>query len=249
MRRVVRAALDRRTIRYLEKRQLKINNISSGAIFCATAEWKKSRSTKGLLAVLSSLNRMMGESQRCMYCHDSHGSDIEHFWPKTPYPNKMFLWDNMLLCCTECGRAKGDVFPLAGGMPLIVDPTVEEPWSYIDFDPDIGVLVPTFDSTANAPSPKGETTVTVLKLDRREALQSVYLRTWRRLCNVVGAIQRREITPDDAFANFVQDDDHGLIGWCITGTGKTVEPFQTLWAERPDVWEACKAEYEAQFAV
>jgi hypothetical protein len=27
-----------------------------------------------------------------MYCLDSHATDIEHFWPKTPYPQRMFVW-------------------------------------------------------------------------------------------------------------------------------------------------------------
>ena len=76
-----------------------------------------------MCGVLTSLQTMMGERQRCMYCLDSHGSAIEHFRPKAAYPARMYHWPNLLLCCTECGRLKGNQFPLAGRQALLIDPS------------------------------------------------------------------------------------------------------------------------------
>lgn len=41
---------------------------------------------------------------------------------------RMFKWRNLLLCCSECGRLKGNRFPLQGKKPLLIDPTKEQPW-------------------------------------------------------------------------------------------------------------------------
>ena len=124
-------------------------------------------------SVLETLRRMTGERERWMYCLDSHGSDIEHFWPKTPYPERMFRWVNLLLCCTECGRLKGNRFPLERGEPMLIDPTVEDPWHFLDFEPRTGLITVRFDADSGSYSRKGEVTVEMLRLDRREALGSV----------------------------------------------------------------------------
>jgi hypothetical protein len=100
--------------------------------FDAAAEWKNARRTQPLQAVHATLKRMMGERERCMYCRDSHGTDIDRFWPKTPYPERMFVWLNLLLCCAGCRRIKGDRFPVAGDQPLLVDPTAEDPWRHLE---------------------------------------------------------------------------------------------------------------------
>jgi hypothetical protein len=63
---------------------------------------------------------------------------MEHFRPKSRYSDQMFRWPNLLLCRTECERLKGDRFPLQHGSPLLVDPTQEDPWQHIDFDPGTG---------------------------------------------------------------------------------------------------------------
>ena len=91
-----------------------------------------------------------GLRQRCMYCLDSHGSDIEHFRPKAPYPKSMYQWTNLLLCCTHCGRLTGNQFPLAGRSALLVDPTKENPWDSLDFDPTTGNISARFNATLNA---------------------------------------------------------------------------------------------------
>lgn len=192
MRRVSRLTLDATTVRKLRAKQGRANEKRAAGTLQVQREWDGARQTKPLKVALVTLQRMMGERERCMYCVDSHGCDIEHFWPKAPYPERMFVWDNLLLCCTECGRLKGNRFPLDTDRPLLIDPTLDEPWEHLDFDPATGNIVARFDTRTNDWSPKGTETVKILHLDQREAMASGYTRTFRRISDVVQRALRDE---------------------------------------------------------
>lgn len=170
-----------------------------------------------------------------MYCLDSHGTDIEHYWPKTPYPDKMFVWPNLLLCCTECGRLKGSSFPLAAGAPLLIDPTAENPWEHVDFDTITGNLTAKF-TQEGVEDPKGRETVALLRLNRREALAIGYRRTWRRLSGIVRTYMDRTAVRSQLVEDLVEADDHGLLGWCIHGGGRDEPLFDLLRHQHPEVW-------------
>ena len=94
MRRVTRAQLEADVLRKLEKRQVKVNRKHAEDSLDNEQEWKTARKTRPLQTVLAALKGMMGARERCMYCLDSHGTDIEHFWPKTPYPEKIEVLPN-----------------------------------------------------------------------------------------------------------------------------------------------------------
>lgn len=106
MRQVKRLPLPQETSAYLRRRQSRVDKLRQRGGFNAEREWKSARRSRHLKEVQRVLLRMSGERERCMYCLDSHGTDIEHYWPKTPYPDKMFVWPNLLSCCTE-GNAAG----------------------------------------------------------------------------------------------------------------------------------------------
>ena len=123
---------------------------------------------------------------------------------------------------------------------MLLDPTADDPWLYLDFDPDTGNIAARFDINTNDWSPRGLKTVEVLQLDRREALNAGYQKTWRRLQGRLEAAVQ-EVTPDPAvLANALREtDDHGLLGWCISGTGRDVAPFGKFRQKHPKVWHAC----------
>jgi len=188
MRRVTRSPLPAPTQAALNRRQQAADKKRASGTLKVQSTWDGARKTKPLVTVLKALKEMAGERERCMYCGDSHGTDIEHFWPKTPYPERLFRWANMLLCCTECGRFKGERFPLdLTGLPLLVDPSSVNPWDYLDFNPDTYNFVARFDLATNAPSLRGAKTVELLQLDRREALEAGYRKTHRRILAEVAA--------------------------------------------------------------
>lgn len=199
-----------------------------------------------MLPVRRTLSEMAGERERCMYCLDSHGTDIEHFWPKAPFPEQMFKWPNLLLCCTECGRFKGDRFPLAGDQPLLIDPTAVNPWEFLDFDPKVGLLTARYLVQTGEYSMRGETTVELLRLDRREALEAGYKRTWKRLAAHVEAFLLQPGNAGHLPQQLLDSDDHGLLGWCIDGTGANEPPMSDLRERHPAVWADCEAAYRVR---
>lgn len=240
MRRVMRQPLAAGVQADLDARQTSVDQRRMGEDFSATTVWKAARQTVNLRAVLGTLQAMMGDSQRCMYCLDSHGTDIEHFWPKTPYPERMFQWPNLLLCCTECGRFKDDLFPVADSSPLLVDPTAEDPWQYLDFDPVTGNIVSKYDVQHRAFFRKGEETVGILHLDRREALANGYRRTYHRICRIVeDALGDEMLSIDGLMEKLLEADDHGLLAWCFQWSGQEDAPFSDLRDRHPDVWAVC----------
>lgn len=245
MRRVQRIAVDSAAQTYLARRQSNANAQLSTGNLDVNGVWKSARQSRTMGRVLATLQSMMGERQRCMYCLDSHGCDIEHFRPKSSYPKWMFKWNNLLLCCTECGRIKGVQFPKDGQHPLLIDPTREEPWDYLDFDPVTGNMTARFDLQANDFFVKGQCTVSTLQLDRREALAAGYAQTYRKLCTVInGFLHPAGQTADDLIAALLQEDEHGLLGWCFKGAGQNEAPFSQLKNQHPQVWRACCAAFK-----
>lgn len=240
MRRIQRTALPTVAQSYLSKRQLAANEKHKNGELNIENDWKSARQTKPLKAVVSTLQAMMGSRQRCMYCLDSHGADIEHFRPKAIYSKRMYQWPNLLLCCTECGRFKGNQFPMSGKQALLIDPTREYPWKHMDFDPATGNISARFDVQLNDWSAKGVTTVEVLKLDRREALSAGYLKTLRHLSEIVErALLGGAIDAPALMTELKNADDHGLLAWCLSDRGQTTHPFSAL-CKYPVVWRQCR---------
>lgn len=97
----------------------------------ARDKWTNARTCKPGLR--EHLGRMAAGIDRCMYCGDSLGTDIDHFEPLFVSPLRAFEWPNHLLACSHCNsHEKREQFPLAGdGTPLLVDPTVEEPSEHL----------------------------------------------------------------------------------------------------------------------
>ncbi|WP_200239025.1 hypothetical protein [Thiohalocapsa halophila] len=241
MRRIERLPLPSGVRFALGRRQVRANRQRREPGFNATRDWKNARDSAPVRAAEATLTRMAGLTERCMYCEDSHGTDIEHFWPKTPFSECLFIWPNMLLCCAECGRLKGQLVPAdASGAPLLIDPTAEDPWAHLDFDPDTGNVVARFLREENGYSPKGEKTVEVLHLDRREALARVYRRSFLRIAKIV-AVAVDDPQPDSQalLEQLRECDDSGLLSWCLRADGQHLEPFCRLRTDHPEVWRHC----------
>jgi len=110
--------------------------------------------------VRGALKAMASGLKRCMYCEDSEGTDIEHFWPKSAYPEQAFSWANYLLACSSCNsNHKRERFPTdTAGAPLLIDPTAEEPRDHLALSLRTGQYV--------ARTPKGERSIDVFGLSR-----------------------------------------------------------------------------------
>lgn len=205
-------------------------------------EWDRARRNKPLNKAFTTLLEMAGNRQRCMYCGDSQGTDIEHFWPKSPYPRKMFRWNNMLLGCTACGRDfKGSAFPRdAAKKPLLIDPTSkDDPWQHLDFDPQTGNFSPRFNAQRQ-PAPKGEATVATLHLDKRESLASGHQKAYKRISDrITEAVNAAQPVAGALVSGLKDDDEYGLLGWCFRGAGVNEQPMAALRQAHPAIWAAC----------
>jgi uncharacterized protein (TIGR02646 family) len=121
--------------------------------------------------------------QRCMYCEDSAGTDIEHFRPKSVYPALAFCWENYLLACSHCNsNYKRSSFPVdPQGEPLLIDPT-----SPVD-DPVKHLLLTVADFKFQPLDAKGEATIEVFGLNARSPL----VRGRKNTLNALVALLRR----------------------------------------------------------
>ena len=97
---------------------------------------------------------MCSGAQRCCYCEDSAGDEVEHIRPKELYPDRVFAWENYLLACGQCNRSKGSRFSVidAGvlvdvtrtlgapverprdGQPALIIPRAEDPLRFLDLE-------------------------------------------------------------------------------------------------------------------
>lgn len=111
----------------------------------AIAAWEKHRQKRVMKTVCAMLEAMCSGGNRCMFCEDSAASQIDHFRPKTHYPELVFSWTNFLYACSRCNLVKGERFaircddgrilqlpkrtrePPPDGQPLLIDPRCENP--------------------------------------------------------------------------------------------------------------------------
>ncbi|XVV08787.1 HNH endonuclease [Actinoplanes sp. CA-131856] len=127
------------------------------------------------------LQRMAPGAERCMYCGDSFGTDIDHYEPLARSPLRAFDWLNHLLACSHCNsHDKRDSFPLDDhGRPLLIDPSAEDPFDHLALSLTVGEY--------RHLTEKGRQTIEICGLNRfvlSRARQNVYrlvvlcLRAW-----------------------------------------------------------------------
>lgn len=137
----------------------------------ADSVWGSSRAAKREIRVL--LHLMAPAIQRCMYCLDSQGTDIDHFQPKALAPLRTFDWLNHLLACSYCNsNAKREAYPRDAqtGERLLLDPSTDDPADHLALLPASG----TYDGL----TAKGRESITVFDLNR-EVLRRGRVRAYR----------------------------------------------------------------------
>ncbi len=140
---------------------------------------KKNQSTNQLRHVQTRLQNMCNGLERCMYCEDSQGTAIEHFWPRKAKPERTFAWDNLLYACAHCNsNEKRSQFPLTSdGQPLLIDPTAEDPMEHLLLVPRTGTYMARLEVATQQASTKGQTSITTFALNRA-ILETGRRNTW-----------------------------------------------------------------------
>ncbi|MGE0018165.1 MAG: retron system putative HNH endonuclease [Draconibacterium sp.] len=138
-------------------------------------------------------------SGKCAYCesqitHIGYGH-IEHFRPKSKFPDLCFEWDNLMLGCEICNgkQYKGDKFPENKDGGPFVNPVEENPEDFFDFefDPETG--------TANIipQNLRADITEMILGLNRPELV--------KRRSSIVQLLVRIAIKADKGDVVFIEE--------------------------------------------
>jgi uncharacterized protein (TIGR02646 family) len=194
--RLDRIQLEDRLAGRLEARSasLKISNADSKA---ARKAWNTAPKEKQ--GIRAHLVKMAPGVERCMYCGDSRGTDIDHFEPIKEYPAGTFEWLNHLLACSFCNsNSKRDQFPRdTDGSPLLVDPTRDDPMIHLR------LIITT--GRYHARTSRGAESIRVFDLNRDDLVrgrQGAFLMAEAALCRAHGLLRhgRREEAAERLFA-------------------------------------------------
>lgn len=154
-------ALPPRTRQYLQRRQQQAAGLTPRSAAIATA-WSAFLRTQARQDVERALDGYT--HTKCAYCEQIAAKDIEHFYPKSDFPQRMFRWDSLLRGCKNCNNAKRDCFPVAAqGEPFLIDPTADEPFDFFRWDFLTGQ---TLVNPAEPQRTRGETTRGLFDLDQ-----------------------------------------------------------------------------------
>ncbi len=115
---------------------------------------------------------------KCAYCEMRSELEIDHYIPKSAYPTKMFVWDNMLPACTACNTRykKGAMQWGYDGKPVLLNPCVDDPLYYLDIiqmttdQHRVGDIQPQ-NNLSGFEHERATYTINKLGLKRRESLQ------------------------------------------------------------------------------
>ncbi|HSK80773.1 MAG TPA: HNH endonuclease [Thermoanaerobaculia bacterium] len=197
MKRIQRLPLTSPSLAFLLKRTQKVIGASD-----ARAEAKRlweMRDSQAFREIREVLGQMATGIERCMYCEDSEGTAIEHFWPRAVYPDRAFDWLNYLIACSRCNsNFKRDQFPLdGGGQPLLVNPTEEDPLDHLAFSPATGRYA------ARPRSAKGDPSLEVFGINRA-TLSRGRLNAWTGLSQLLIGYARARRTGNDEKAERIE---------------------------------------------
>lgn len=129
------AALSLVVQKYLARRQRTANGYAIGSRTLQNA-WNYFLTRPEKADLHAALQRL--SHGKCAYCEQTRAPDIEHFYPKSTYPTRMYLWSNLLPSCKDCNLAKLDHFPMSGNQPVLIDPSSEEPMDFFSWSFETG---------------------------------------------------------------------------------------------------------------
>jgi hypothetical protein len=190
---------------------------------------------------------MAGTRDRCFYCSDSRGTDVDHYIPIAHDYAQTFLWRNHLWACADCNRRKAMRFPVGpAGEPLVIDPTRTDPWQHLVLA-DTGVVAPKY-HPGEVVDPHGETTLEVLNRMNHEAVIEGRHRVIRRFRRAVEDVVANGETPArwQSVIEEARDDDFGVAWWYLRWEGSLTSPFADFRRRHEPLWRRVSANVVAR---
>lgn len=78
----------------------------------------------------------------CGYCEETCKGEVDHFRPKSKFPERVYLWDNWVLACHTCNAKKSEHWPSGGYVDPCATSPRARPESYFAFDTKTGEILP-----------------------------------------------------------------------------------------------------------
>lgn len=199
--------------------------------------WKAFRASAKSRPLADELARMAHTRNRCIYCDDSRGADVDHFAPIDYDHDRTFVWDNHLWSCPECNRRKSTRFPVLEGQEMLVNPVTEDWWHFLSLDTSSGVMAPSFDSGGEE-NARGRETLSVFKALTVEAVIEGRYRAIAALRDAAEEAVTRGDTraTRKALGTAIRQDDYGVASWFALGPGMHEPPFSDLRSGVPGLW-------------
>ncbi|GGT10905.1 HNH endonuclease [Streptomyces sp. KD18] len=172
---------------------------------------------------------------------------MDHFTPIAIDFSKTFAWRNFILVCPECNRRKSARFPLdAQGSPLVIDPTLEDPWEFLILDTKTGYIAARF--LEDDFDPKGECTIDVLPCVNHEAVIEGRRRVIKRYYDAVDSVLSSS-SPERHVGKIVREireDEYGIGEWFARWEGREDSLFSAFREQHPEAWkrfvrQACRS--------
>jgi uncharacterized protein (TIGR02646 family) len=131
----------------------------------------------------------------CAYCgkklHSNIDANIEHFKPKSIYPELEFEWSNLLLSCRECNVIKSNKFPIdENGSSILLNPNKDDLSKHIKQSKN-GIL--------EGISDRGKAMIEMLKLNRESLIEQ------RMLKMINMDISKEGVIPPDEVKSVFED--------------------------------------------
>lgn len=169
---------------------------------------KNRADNKTFRLVRSTAFAMCSGPQRCGWCEDSCADELDHIQPKYHYPERAFVWLNLIAACGTCNSPKGDaaaVFddpdghiwttltrtepPQAPppGEAVLVNPRIEDPLAFLELD--LGgtfAFGPHIDADPRA-SARAQFTIDALRLNQRAYLVDARRRAFESFRDILSA--------------------------------------------------------------
>lgn len=132
----------------------------------ARRRWNSARRERS--EIRAYLAKMAPGVERCMYCGDNLGTDIDHFEPISRTPIRTFDWPNHLLACSFCNsNQKRSEYPCdEAGNGLLIDPSSDDPSVHLQ------LILPT--GKYRELTVAGKVTICVFGLNRGDLVRGRY---------------------------------------------------------------------------
>ena len=78
----------------------------------------------------------------CAYCEQTDPGEVDHFRPKSRFPEKVYIWSNWLFSCHACNLAKLDKWPDEGYVDPCATDSSCRPEHYFEFSLGSGRIIP-----------------------------------------------------------------------------------------------------------